>query len=156
SAAATTVYTLATDPGAFPGSFTLTATAAPTQIDLAFTKASLLPMNAHGYLVLRRAANNPSLGGISDGNAPGGTYYLATITDSKATSYVDNTALGGITYHYALVPYRVGFNGAIPIDETYNYGSLSTFPTATIPLTTTIDEITGGVAVSPLGSSSTE
>lgn len=156
SAASTTVYTLATDPGAFPGSFTFTATAAATQIDLAFTKASLLPINAHGYLVLRRAGSNPTLLGISDGGAPGGTHFLATITDSTATSYVDNTALGGITYHYALVPFRVGFNGAIPIDETYNYGSLSTFPTATIPLTTTIDEITGGVAASPLGSSSTE
>ncbi len=156
SSASTTVYTLATDPGAFPGVFTFTATAAATQIDLAFTKASLLPMNAHGYLVLRRAANNPSLGGISDGNAPGGTYFLATITDSTATSYIDNTALGGITYHYALVPFRVGFNGATPINQTYNYGSLSTFQTATIPLETTIDEITGGIAASPLGSSSTE
>lgn len=152
SSASTTVYTWATAPGAFPGGFTFSATVDGNEIDLAFTKASTLPLDAHGYLVLRRDGSDPDLTGVNDGSAPGGTYHIATITDSTDTDFTDNTALGGVTYHYALVPYRVVFNGMTPVDETYNYGALSSIATATIPLVTTITEITGGIAPSPLAS----
>jgi hypothetical protein len=64
SAADITVFTLATAPGAYPGSFTFSATPGTSNITLSFTKASKLPMDAHGYLVLRKQGSNPGTTGI--------------------------------------------------------------------------------------------
>lgn len=144
--ATTTVYTLATTPGAYPGSFTFSAAAGASSIGITFTKASKSPMNAHGYVVLRKAGANPGITGLADGPAPAGTDFLGIVTDSTTTSFTDNTAVPGISYTYALVPYRVGFNGAAPIVGTYKYGNISTFSSATVPLVAAIVQQTGGVS----------
>jgi Secretion system C-terminal sorting domain/PKD domain len=144
--AVTSVFTLATTPGAYPTPFNFSALGGASSIGLTFTKASRAPMDAHGYVVLRKAGSNPAVTGLSDGPAPAATDFIGVVSDSTFTTFTDNTATPGISYTYALVPYRVGFNGATPIVGTYKYGSISTFSTATVPLVAAIAQQAGGVS----------
>lgn len=147
-------FTYALEPGAHAASFTATLNGT-VNIDLAFSAAGTIT-NAAGYLIYRRAGSAVNLTGLNDGAAPpsplNGAVLIATTTPAQ-TTYSDVGLQGGITYHYALVPFN--YDGSNP--ATYNYRNDGSVPqaSATTTLVITLNQITGGVAASPLASGST-
>ena len=117
-----TQYTLSTEPGAHPASFSATA-CSNTAITLNFTAASSIT-NCDGYIILRRQDGaNPTITNINDGTAPvslslpSGTTLVTTIASTSSTSFSDAVSAGG-NYNYLIIPYNAN---ATAVAQTYNY-----------------------------------
>ncbi|MBX2898647.1 MAG: Ig-like domain-containing protein [Cyclobacteriaceae bacterium] len=151
-------FTFSTEPGGHSTTFTATLNGSTT-IDLAFDAANTLT-NAAGYLIYRRASSAVNLAGLGDGAtapSPLNGATLVTTTSNAATAFSDTGLQGGITYHYALVPFN--YNGSNA--DTYNYLTTGTVPTASASTTllVTLSQISGGgsnIATSPLNSGATD
>lgn len=150
-------FTLSTEPSGHSTTFTATLNGTTT-IDLVFDAANTLT-NADGYLIYRRAGSAVNLTGLNDGAAPPTPLNSATLiqtTTATATDFSDAGLQGGVTYHYALVPFN--FNGSNV--ETYNFLNNGAAPAASAVTTLliSITQITGpgsNIATSPLNSGAT-
>jgi len=150
-------FTFSEEPGGHSTTFTATLSGATT-INLAFDAANSLT-NADGYIIYRRAGTAVNLTGLNDGAAaptPLNSATLVTTTNTSATSYSDIGLQGGVTYHYAIVPFN--YNGSNA--QTYNYLNNGSAPTAseTTTLIVTLNQISGpgsNIAASPLNSGAT-
>ncbi|MBX2967035.1 MAG: Ig-like domain-containing protein [Cyclobacteriaceae bacterium] len=150
-------FTFSVEPGGHSATFTATLNG-NTTIDLEFEDANTLS-NAVGYVLYRNAGSAVNLSGLNDGAAPpnplnGAT--LVTTTNASATSYSDAGLQGGVTYHYALVPFN--YNGSNA--GTYNFLNNGAAPTASAitTLVVTLNQISGpgsNIAANPLNSAST-
>jgi hypothetical protein len=147
-------FTFSVEPGGHSTTFTA-ALSGTVDIVLSFDAASTLP-NANGYVIYRRPSNPITLLTLTDGAAPPATMgpaTLVTITNNAATSFTDAGLQGGITYHYILIPYNFDGSNA----STYNYLTDGNEPQASqaTTLNVSLAQLTGGIAPSPLNSSST-
>lgn len=145
-------YTLAPEPATHAASLSAT-TLNTSEIQLQFPAAGDIA-NTDGYVILMRQGAEPTLNGLTDGQIPGGAtyfhYLLASTTDIQytVTGLNPNT-----TYRFAIVPYNREVN-----DQTYNYLMTAGFPlaNATTEADVAINALTGGLATSPVNSSSTD
>jgi len=150
-------FTFSTEPTGHSTTFTATLNGTTT-IDLAFDAANTLT-NAAGYVIYRRAVSAVNLSGLNDGaTAPtplNGATLIAT-TNSSATGFSDTGLQGGVTHHYALVPFN--YDGANA--GTYNYLNNGSAPQASAitTLIVSLSQISGpgsNIATSPLNSGAT-
>lgn len=151
-------FTFSVEPSGHSTTFTATLNG-NTTIDLEFDAANTLS-DAVGYVLYRNASSAVNLIGLNDGAAPpnplnGAT--LVTTTNASATDYSDTGLQGGVTYHYALVPFN--YNGSNA--GTYNFLNNGTAPIAseTITLVVSLNQISGpgsNIATNPLNSASTD
>lgn len=118
-------FTLAITPTNHPASLTATAVSS-SQINLTFPDASTLG-NAKGYIILRNASIDPTVGHLNvpnDGLAPGaltftnGTVLAGFVT--SGTTFSDMGLTSSTQYRYLIIPYNVD-NVITPTSATYNY-----------------------------------
>ncbi|HZY83162.1 MAG TPA: T9SS type A sorting domain-containing protein [Cyclobacteriaceae bacterium] len=118
----TSFYTLSNEPASNPGGFTVTGTG-NSSVAITFPGFGTIT-NATGYLIVRRAGADVPSSLIVDGVDINSLNYAASssvkvteITSSGQTTFNDNTAGAGITWHYVVIAF--GRNGAIGATTNY-------------------------------------